>query len=73
MILPLLLDNPLLILIWVVLGVLPGYYLNKRLLKLTRPTESIARALAHIIIVIAFTLLYTSIMIFVLAKTIFPI
>jgi hypothetical protein len=73
MILPYIFSNPLLIVLWIVLGVLPAYYLNKRLLKLTRPTESIVRALAHIIIVIAFTLLYTSIMIFVLAKTVFPI
>ncbi|AXY77567.1 hypothetical protein D3H65_27865 [Paraflavitalea soli] len=63
--------NPFLLVTWVLLGVLPAYYLNKYLLKLVRPKESVLRFLAYLIIVIAFTLLYTSIVIFVLSKTVF--
>jgi predicted tellurium resistance membrane protein TerC len=64
-------NNPFLLVTWVLLAVLPAYYLNKPLLRLVRPRESIPRFLAYLIIVIAFTLLYTSIVIFVLSKTVF--
>jgi hypothetical protein len=63
--------NPFLLVTWAVLGILPGYYLNKYLLRLVRPKESVLRFLAYVIIVMAFTLLYTTIMIFVLTKTAF--
>ena len=64
-------SNSFLLVTWVVLAVLPAYYLNKPLLRMVRPKESIVRFLAYLIIVIAFTLLYTSIVIFVLSKTVF--
>ena len=56
---------------WVVFGVLPGYYFNKYLLKLTRPKESVVRFLAYLVILAAFTLLYTCIAIFILTKFVF--
>jgi|GEM_PF-1019494 len=65
--------NPLLLVTWLLLAVLPAYYLNKPLLRLVRPKESVVRFLAYLIIVMAFTLLYTSIVIFVLSKTVFPV
>lgn len=65
------LNNPFLLVTWVILAVLPAYYLNKPLLRLVRPKESVWRFLAYLVIVIAFTLLYTGIVIFVLSKTIF--
>lgn len=64
-------SNSFLLVTWVVLAVLPAYYLNKPLLRLVRPKESVIRFLAYLIIVIAFTLFYTSIVIFVLSKTVF--
>lgn len=71
MLVPAIFYNPFLLVTWVLLAVLPAYYLNKPLLRMVRPKESVLRFLAYLIIVIAFTLLYTSIMIFVLTKTAF--
>lgn len=68
---PAILNNPFLLVTWVVLAVVPAIYLNKYLLKLVRPKESVGRLLAYLIILMAFTLLYTTVMIFLLKSTVF--
>ncbi|WP_315820687.1 hypothetical protein [Paraflavitalea speifideaquila] len=60
------------LLLFLVFAVLPAWYTNKYLLQLIRPKESVARLLAHIIICLAAAVLYTSIVIIVLVKFVFP-
>jgi hypothetical protein len=64
-------SDPVTLLLLVILGVLPAYYFNKYLLKITRPKESIARVVAHIVIVVAVALVYTCIMVYILVNTIY--
>jgi hypothetical protein len=60
--------NGFAILLFLVFAVLPAYYTNRFLLKLVRPKESMMRALAHIIILLATAILYTSIVVIILVK-----
>jgi hypothetical protein len=71
--LPSIFDNPFLLITLAVFGVLPGYFVNKYLLKLTRPKESVVRFLAYLVILAAFTLFYTCIAIVILTKFYFKL
>lgn len=68
---PPILTNLFGLLLFLLFAVLPAYYTNKYLLKLIRPQESAARFFAHIIIILAAAVVYTSIVIFVLMKFVF--
>lgn len=68
---PPILTNTFGLLLFLLFAVLPAYYTNKYLLKLIRPRESVARFFAHLIIILAVALVYTSIVIFVLVKFVF--
>lgn len=68
---PPILTNTFGLLLFLVFAVLPAYYTNQYLLKLIRPKESVLRFLAHIIVVLAAAMLYTSIVIIVLIKFVF--
>ena len=60
--------NGFAILLFIVFAVLPAYYTNRFLLKMVRPKESFARAVAHIIILLAAAVLYTSLIVVILVK-----
>ncbi len=60
--------NGFAIILFLVFAVLPAYYTNQFLLKLVRPKESLVRALAHIIILLAAAVLYTSVVVIILVK-----
>ena len=62
------LTNGFAILLFLVFAVLPAYYTNKYLLKLIRPKESLARGIAHIIILLAAGVVYTTLVIVILIK-----
>jgi hypothetical protein len=62
------LTNGFAILLFLVFAVLPAYYTNKYLLKLIRPKESLARGIAHIIILLAAGVVYTSLVVVILVK-----
>jgi hypothetical protein len=60
--------NLVAIILLLIFAVLPAYYTNKFLLQLIRPKESLGRLLAHIIIILAAAIVYTSIAVLVLVK-----
>jgi len=62
------LTNGFAILLFLVFAVLPAYYTNKYLLKLIRPKESLARGIAHIIILLAAGVVYTALVVVILVK-----
>ncbi|WP_276485179.1 hypothetical protein [Paraflavitalea pollutisoli] len=70
---PAIFNNPLLLITCLLLGLIPAVYMNKYLLKLTRPRESAWRFLAYCIIFLAFTVVYTTLVVFVLKWTVFKV
>lgn len=68
---PPILTNIFGLLLFLLFAVLPAYYTNKYLLKLIRPRESVVRFFAHVIIILAAAVVYTSVVIFVLVKFVF--
>jgi len=65
--------DPVLFVLILVLGGLPAYYINKYLVRLTRPRESMIRMLAYFIILLATALIYTAIMFVLLRKYLYKI
>ena len=63
--------NGMAILLFLAFAVVPAYYTNKYLLKLIRPRESFARAIAHIIITLAAGVVYTAVVVLILIKFVF--
>lgn len=63
--------NSMAILLFLIFAVLPAYYTNKYLLKLIRPRESLVRAIAHIIIILAAGVVYTALVVLILVRFVF--
>lgn len=60
------------ILFWILVAVIPAYFLNKFLLKVLRPKESFGRFFLYLLTCLAFAFAYTYSVMFVLLKIIGP-
>jgi len=60
--------DPVSLLLFLVLVALPAYYINKFLLKITRPRESFPRFLLYVALCLAISFIATTAILFVIFK-----
>jgi len=64
--------NPAGILLFIILVVIPAYYLNRWLVNITRPRESLKNVFLYFLLSVLFALVYSAVFIFVLFS-IYPV
>ena len=60
--------NPAGILLFVLIAVIPAYYLNKWMLKVTRPKESLLRLMIYFFLSVVLALAYSALFLFAFAR-----
>ncbi len=60
--------NPVWILFFIVIVVIPAYYLNKWMIKITRPKESFARLMLYFFLSVILALAYSALFIFTITR-----
>ncbi|MDF2187545.1 hypothetical protein [Paraflavitalea sp. CAU 1676] len=68
---PPILTNLFGLLLFALFAVLPAWYTNRYLLKVVRPKESLWRFVAYLIILAAVAVVYTTVVVWLLLRTIF--
>jgi len=56
------------ILFWILVAVIPAYFINKWLLKIIRPRESFPKFFLYLLVNLAIAFLYTWLVVFILLK-----
>ena len=60
--------NPVGFLLFIVIAALPAYYLNKWLMKLTRPKDSFGRLMIYFLLSLIVAMVYSAIAIFIITR-----
>jgi O-antigen ligase len=64
--------NPIGFLLFIIIVVVPAYYLNKWMIKITRPKESFGRLMLYFLACVSLAIVYSAICIFVFTR-IYPL
>ena len=60
--------NPVGFLLFIVIAALPAYYLNKWLMKLTRPKDSFGRLMIYFLLSLIVAMVYSAMAIFIITR-----
>ena len=60
--------NPIGFLLFIVIAALPAYYLNKWLMKLTRPKDSFGRLMIYFLLSLIVAMVYSAMAIFIITR-----
>ena len=60
--------NPVGFLLFIIIAAIPAYYLNKWLLRLTRPKDSFGRLMIYFLLSLIVAMVYSAIAIFIITR-----
>jgi len=60
--------NPVGFLLFIIIAALPAYYLNKWMIRLTRPKDSFGRLMIYFLLSVIVAMVYSAIAIFIITR-----